>query len=375
MAIKKNYLVEKRNILNEIRSNGMSLQELRFFIIYLAKINARDISTRLVRFSMADFQKIMEMNQLNMTQLKNTADSLLGKVIGITLENGNHARFQLFKKTVFSQNENGVMFIEIDAHDEALPLMFDFKDKYFTYELWNALRLKSANQLRMYEILKQYEKLGERIISLDELKELLGLAKNDYPRYNNFRANVLEVCRKALETYTDIKFTYAPAGKLGRGGKVYSLKFTISHNENYVDPISLDEFIDVKSVQTDNAKNIHTDFPFLPAGGETDDDIKSQITYTEFRSERLAFLAGACQNEFDDAEMQIINDLLTEIMPRASDIALLYDNKYDYDLKLYDCLKRHYDELELQSGKREIKSRFGYLKKILESELAETRRQ
>ena len=48
------------------------------------------------------------------------------------------------------------VFYEIDAHDRALPLMFDFKNKYFKYELWNALRLKSPNQVRMYEILKQW---------------------------------------------------------------------------------------------------------------------------------------------------------------------------------------------------------------------------
>lgn len=39
----------------------------------------------------------------------------------------------------------------------------------------------------MYEILKQYEYIGERIISLDGLKELLGIDISEYPRYNNFR--------------------------------------------------------------------------------------------------------------------------------------------------------------------------------------------
>ena len=42
--------------------------------------------------------------------------------------------------------------------------MFDFKDRYFKYELWNALRLKAPSQIRMYEILKQYENIGKREI-------------------------------------------------------------------------------------------------------------------------------------------------------------------------------------------------------------------
>ena len=63
--IKGTEIVEKRNILNEVRRTSMSLQELRFFSIYLAKINARDIKTRLVRFKLSDFQKIMGFGKMN----------------------------------------------------------------------------------------------------------------------------------------------------------------------------------------------------------------------------------------------------------------------------------------------------------------------
>ena len=63
-------------------------------------------------------------------------------------------------------NDNDEWFVEINASDDALPLMFDFKNRYFKYALWNALRLKSPNQIRMYEILKQYETLGKREIEI-----------------------------------------------------------------------------------------------------------------------------------------------------------------------------------------------------------------
>ena len=71
----KTALVEKRNVLNEIRKNNMTLQELRFFSIYLARINHMDISSRAVRFPLVDFQKIMDFGRLNIEQLRNsTAD-------------------------------------------------------------------------------------------------------------------------------------------------------------------------------------------------------------------------------------------------------------------------------------------------------------
>ena len=88
MGINKNYIVEKTNILNEMRSNNMTLQELRFFSIYLSKINSREPNTRIVRFPITDFQKIMELGRLKIDYLKNVANSLLCKIVNVPLEKG-----------------------------------------------------------------------------------------------------------------------------------------------------------------------------------------------------------------------------------------------------------------------------------------------
>ena len=346
MSINKKYIVEKRNVLNELRSNNMTLQELRFFSIYLAKINARDISTRVVTFSRTDFMKIMEIDFMKMNYLKYITTSLLSKIVNIPLETGGYKAFQLFKICTVDKDENDEWYVKIDAHDEALPLMFEFKEKYFTYELWNALRLKSSNQLRMYELLKQYEKSGERIISIEELKELLGLKKSDYPRFNNFNACVLEVCQEALETYTDIKFTYEPTGKKGKGGKVHNLKFSIFHNKNYVDQLSLEDFINIQDTQT----------------GEIDDNTVDTV----FTNEKFEFLAEACNNEFSEAELQVLYNYIIEI-----NSYVLSKNHYEHEIKIYDYLKQKYDELNLRAEQTEIKNRFNYFKKILENEIKE----
>jgi hypothetical protein len=105
MAIKKDLLIEKRNVLNEIRSNSMSLQELRFFSIYLAKINARDMTTRVVRFSLTEFRRIMDFGKLNLARMQSTVDSLLCKVVGVPLERGGFERFQLFKECRVSKDD------------------------------------------------------------------------------------------------------------------------------------------------------------------------------------------------------------------------------------------------------------------------------
>lgn len=335
MAIKKNYLVKKRNILNELRSNNMTLQELRFFSIYLSKINPNDVSTRVVRFSISDFQVIMELGRINIDYMKTVTNSLLSKVVNIPTERGGYTAFQLFKRCKVNLDDNNEWYIEIDAHDEALPLMFEFKNRYFTYQLWNALRLKSYNQLRMYEILKQYESIGERIIFVEELKELLGISAKEYSRFENFKTRVLNSCQEALEKYTDIKFTYEPYKK-GPSGKILSLKFTIKHNDDYENPLSLDKFISLK----DQPKEIN------PA--------------EQIMQERLEFLNQACNNEFSIPQIQVIYDLLLKILPY---------NLFKQDIEIYNYVKRKYDELIWRANQTKITHRFAYLKKIIEAEI------
>jgi len=350
LAVKRKCLIEKRNVLNEIRANGMTLQELRFFSIYLAKINARDSSTRIVRFPILEFKKIMELVRVNVDYMMSVTNSLLCKVVNIRSETGGYKGFQLFKECSVDKDKNGEWYVEIDAHDEALPLMFEFKEKYFTYELWNALRLKSSNQLRMYEILKQYEQNGERIIPIDELKELLGLDKADYPRFNNFKARVLDSCQEALQTYTDIKFIYEPTGKKGKGGKIYDLKFTIFHNDDHIDQLSLDDFINIQNIQTTAG-----------TGGDTANIV--------FENKHLAFLAEACNKEFNEAEMQILHDLIVEINPHVA----TNNNQYEYEVGIYDYLKSRYNELNWRDNQTKITNRFSYFKKMLEMEMLESR--
>lgn len=247
MAIKKNYLIEKRNVLNEIRSNNMTLQELRFFSIYLSKINKNDVNTRVVKFKLEDFRKIMDLGKLNINNIRNATNNLLCKVVNIPDENGKGYRgFQLFKEChVYQDETDNEWYVEIDAHDRALPLLFEFKDRYFTYELWNALRLKSPNQVRMYEILKQYEKIGKREISVTALKELLGIDPKDYTYWQNFKVRVLDACQKALKESTDICYEYE-RGKTGQGGKWVTIIFHIKKNPDYIDQITLEEYIQTK---------------------------------------------------------------------------------------------------------------------------------
>lgn len=302
MAIKGKELVEKRNVLNEVRKNNMSLQELRFFSIYLSKINARDISTRVVRFPLCDFQKIMELGRMNIDHLKATTDRLLGQIVSIPTERGGYTSFQIFKECTVTRDENEEWYVEIDAHDKALPLMFDFKDKYFTYELWNALRLKSSNHLRIYELLKQFETVGERKMTLQELRDKLGICQNEYKRWDNFKRKILDGSQQALEENTDICFDYK---LIKTGRKISGVHFIIKKNEKHKDQLTLNQFIkEQKSVREISVEDIP-----LTASSEREERTKicfgfEADIFDEFTTKELTELFEIAWNVVSDEDVE-----------------------------------------------------------------------
>jgi plasmid replication initiation protein len=345
-TLKSHYLVEKRNVLNEIRSNNMTLQELRFFCIYLSRINQRDIYTRVVRFFLDDFQTIMELSSnIKIPYMKSVTNSLLSKIVNVpNHQTGGYKGFQLFKECEVDTDENGNWYIQIDAHDLALPLLFDFKNKYFTYQLWNALRLKSSNQLRMYEILKQYQTVGYRILKIDELRSLLGTTKNEYPRYNDFKKWVLDACQQALLEYTDIKFTYEPHEKRGKGSKVVSIKFTIMKNDDYTDQLTLSEFIKENKLETSAADGIN----------DENEDASSPY------SDRINFLIGACNEEFTYNQVVTLHDKMRALLPTE---------ELKNQTHCYHYLNNRYNEMIRHAEKGGIRNRFGYVKSLIGKEI------
>lgn len=336
-------IVEKRNVLNELRSNNLTLQELRFFSIYLSKINPYDKKTRAVKFPLSDFQKIMEFGRLNIQQLKESTDNLLRKIVHIPLDNGGFKGIVLFEQCEVNKDCNGSWYVEISASHAALPLMFDFKDRYFKYELWNALRLKSSNQIRMYEILKQYENLGKREISVKELRELLGIATNEYPRWNNFKMRVLDSCQQALKETTDICFEYE-RGKVGNGGKWLTIVFTIIKNEPTNAQMTLfelgvDNYIDLNDFKQEAKPDFEKSDPY---------------------SSNIDFYMEACNNEFTVSEIESLLSIISTMD--------LPEHRLGCQFSKYHYLQEQYTYFNAISKQQTILNRFNYFRAIIKAE-------
>ena len=369
--IKNEYLVEKRNVLNEIMwKDRMTLQALRFLSIYLARINARDISTRKVKFSVKEYMDIMGYKGVFCKKhYESTVERLFSRAIHRTLESGGIESFPLFKKLRLDVDSSGLWFVELDASDDALELMFDFKDRYFSYHLWNVLQLTSVNHLRMYEVLKQYEKLKERTLTLDELKLLLGLDTNAYPQWRDFKRGVIETAQKSLAKKTDLCFTYETIRK-GRGGKVTGIKMFINKNNSYDRQLAFDEFMGGQGQLTldyfeeAESKKIIVSPPRHTA-------IKEKKPNRTLRNQSLTPFDEICEKQFTEKEMQSLYDLL-----HNPSVCSDKTPEHQHILRK-NYLEKAYNELlwrEDGASKgvcEKINNRFAYLKGILENKLSE----
>ena len=88
--------------------------------------------------------------------------------------------------------------------------------------------MKSAYAIRLYELLKQYKKIGERVIAISDLRSYCGIPKEQYPLYADFRVRVIDISKREINGRTDIAFEYE---QVKDGRKVVALRFTIARNK------------------------------------------------------------------------------------------------------------------------------------------------
>lgn len=229
--------VKKSNILNELRDANASLVEYRLFCVYLAHLpmNSAD---NVVTFSLADYARIAGLDRPRHDDIEAQSNRLLDMKALIRNDDGGFtnrnlfAEFRLFK-------EDDQWMVSMECTHKIAPMIREQRGRFLRYKLYNTIYLKSFNQQRIYELLKQYESVGVRTESLEDLRAYLSIGEKEYPVWYDFSSKVLKVAQNALKESTDICFDYEPVKK---NRKTVGVKFTIFRNEQFIDKIRVEEF-------------------------------------------------------------------------------------------------------------------------------------
>jgi plasmid replication initiation protein len=239
VALSGGNIIEKRHCLNEVKNDQMTFLQQKILVVYLSCINARDKESRIVEFPLQDFAALTGCSSRpSIPYYKQVFKRLIDVTVCIESDGKDSSDgkgkqcivYPLFFYGELYLRENQGWFVKLEAHPKAMSLLFDFKEHYVCYTLQNVIDLKSKNQLRLYEILKQHEFQHTFEVQVTELRAMMGLGEEEYALIEPFKRRILNPCQKIFAEKTDISFTYQ-RGQVGLHGKWLTIIFTIRKND------------------------------------------------------------------------------------------------------------------------------------------------
>jgi radical SAM superfamily enzyme YgiQ (UPF0313 family) len=155
---------------------------------------------------------------------------MMDRKVAISYENEGVVRETLYhiirKVDYMKENEEGRSvenqeYVDVSVEPEIKPLLLQLQKNFTAYELQNVVRL-GVYPIRIYELLKQYEHIGFRVLTIEQLKKMFELT-NEYPRFSNFYQKIIQPAIKEINLHTDLKVIDVERKKEGKN--VVALKF------------------------------------------------------------------------------------------------------------------------------------------------------
>lgn len=241
---KEHRIVYQHNKLVEAKYD-MSLQEKRILLWALARIKKEDIALKTVLISVSELCEAAGIEN-TYRELKKAVLKLRNRTMTIVdLDERTHTYVGWLDHIKYHEKQ-GV--VEIQFHRFLEQFLIGLKNNFTIIPLSQTLGLSSTYAIRMFELLKQYENIGERKFDLNELRENLGVDDGKFINYKDFRIKVLEISQRELSLKTDIRFDFE---EIKTSRKVTDLKIKIYKNDPQKNLIEHKEKEKIKRVKAE----------------------------------------------------------------------------------------------------------------------------
>lgn len=222
-------LIRKSNDLIEARYK-FDVWEMRFFLSVLAQIRKEDNDFSVYRIWYKDIAQMFDLKtHQSYDLLREGAKKLMNKSFYVRYEDDGKPRevqYHILRELDYStQGKEGrdarQEYIDLTIEQKMKPLLLQLQKSFTTYDLRNVTKL-GMYATRIYELLKQYEVIGNRTFKIEEMKRMFELEK-EYPRFPNFFQKVIQPAVKEINKYTDLNI--GEVEKLKEGRRVVGLYF------------------------------------------------------------------------------------------------------------------------------------------------------
>jgi hypothetical protein len=261
-----NNLVTKSNALIEANYK-LGVVEQKIVICLASNIQPTDSDFKTYTLPIKEFSKLLGLKGTpKYSELRLITKEMMQKVFEVRI---NKKVIQVAWLSYVAYNESeGTIDIRFDPF--LRPFLLELKKNFTSYKLENVVKLKSTYAIRIYELLKQYERLQERTFLLTDLRKMLG-AENIYPAYGNFKQRVIVPAQKELKKKTDISFEIEEV-KVGR--RVDKVKFIITSVQKKGSIKQLDLFDgNLENFQSPNSFNNRVKKLALSLGVQLSDEV------------------------------------------------------------------------------------------------------
>jgi plasmid replication initiation protein len=214
--------VTKSNSLVEGHYRLTMIQQ-KIVLTMASLVQPEDEDFKWYRLDVKHFAEILGGNNHDYREMVASVHNLMERVVTIYVNDVEYL------KTHWVQKAKGLItggnYVDVSFDPDLKSFFLHLKEQFTTYKLKNVMQLKSSYSIRIYELLKQYQAIGRRTITISRLREMLGITPKEYTLYGDFKRKVLLVAHKEVNEKTDISFDYRET-KLSR--KVNELEFTIT---------------------------------------------------------------------------------------------------------------------------------------------------
>lgn len=176
-------------------------------LVSMIKPDDSTLKKKFYKLSANDFAAITESDSNDIYhQVKEAAHKL--KTTVITIRKNKSTIVTNWLASYEYQDHEG--WIEFEFSAKLKTELLKIKDQFTQYYLANISRLRSQYSIRLYELLKQYLVIGNRKMTIEELKPLLGIEKGEYKEFWHIRQRVLIPAHREINAKTDIGFQWKP---------------------------------------------------------------------------------------------------------------------------------------------------------------------
>ncbi len=205
LRLDKDLRIHKSNDLIEA-SYKLSTQEMRLILIMIAMLNPyEEKQFYRMRLTVQEFGDLVELSGKGLyDEIENITKSLIQKTLTIRKPNSNLVISWLSSAEYFE----GKGYIELEFSSKLAPYLLHLQGLYTPYSLREVLKLRHAYAVRIYELCVQYLRIGERYLTITEIKEILGLDDGQYAMYADLKRRIFNPSIKDINKNTKLSVKF-----------------------------------------------------------------------------------------------------------------------------------------------------------------------